>query len=456
MRFESFREMIEYYNEVSPERPALFFEDGGKKAALSFRDLNARLEERTAAFLGCRSVAFLIGESTEETIIDLFAAVTSGARVVLLDENVPEEVLVRLLRLSEADRLVGDPELVEALLPSLGSARRRSDPVVPGEMLFFTSGTTNRSKAVVLTERSLLRSAWNGSSLLPLSPEDTLLLMLPLNHVFGFVCGLLWGMTNGAAVAVGRGPRHYADDCAFFKPTAVSLVPLLLGFALKYRVFNPELALILVGAGDCPKELIGAVKATGRRLSFGYGLTETSSGVALSLGEDPYAMSICPDFDVRIAEDGEILISSPETMMQGYFKRPEDTEKALQDGVLHTGDLGRIDENGLLYVTGRKKEMIVLPDGTKIFLPEYEAALIRSTGEADLALIYKNGLLYLVISEKAGTEKEIEEKIRPVTEQYPRGQQIRKIVTVGHALPRTATGKLKRYEIADLVIPEQA
>ena len=457
MRFESFREMIDHYNEVSPDHPALLFEDHGEKAMLTFRDLSARLSERTADFSGCRSVAFLIGESTKETVIDLFAAVTAGARVVLLDETVPEEVLVRLLRLSEADRLVGEEDLGESLLPELGNKfKNRLDPVEKGEMLFFTSGTTNRSKAVVLTEKSLLRSAWNGSSLLPLSPEDTLLLMLPLNHVFGFVCGLLWGMANGAAVAIGRGPRHYADDCAFFKPTALSLVPLLLGFCLKYRVFNPELKLLLIGAGDCPKELIAAVKATGRRLSFGYGLTETSSGVALSLGDDPYAMSICPDFDVRIAEDGEILISSPETVMKGYFKRPEDTEKTLRDGVLYTGDLGRIDENGLLYVTGRKKEMIVLPDGTKIFLPEYEAALIRATGEADLALIYKNDLLYLVISEKAGTEKEITEKIRPVTEQYPRGQQIRRIVTVSAPLPRTATGKLKRYEIAEQAIPEQA
>jgi acyl-coenzyme A synthetase/AMP-(fatty) acid ligase len=124
--------------------------------------------------------------------------------------------------------------------------------------------------------------------------------------------------------------------------------------------------------------------------------------------------------------------------------------------VLYTGDLGRIDENGLLHVTGRKKEMIVLPDGTKIFLPEYEAALIRATGEPDLALIYEDGRLCLVISEKAGNEKEVLEKIRRVTEQYPRGQQIRKIVTVSKPLPRTATGKLKRYEIAAICTAEQA
>ena len=226
MRFGSFSEMLAYYGDVSPDRPALLFESRGEKKAMSFKALRDAVKEKTAEFAGCRSVAFLIGETTEETVIDLFAAVGSGARVVLLDEAVPEDVLSRLLRLSEADRIVGDPELAEALSPALKSARLKTEPIEHGEMLFFTSGTTNRSKAVVLSEKSLLRSAWNGGSLLPLTPEDTLLLMLPLNHVFGFVCGLLWGMTSGAAVAIGRGPRHYADDCAFFKPTAVSLVPL--------------------------------------------------------------------------------------------------------------------------------------------------------------------------------------------------------------------------------------
>lgn len=447
MLFQTFSEMLSHYAEITPEKPALFYETEGQKSALSFRRLSDAVTEVTAKYTLTRSVAFLIGESTAETVIHLMAASNAGARVVLLDENLPEDVLGRLIRLTGADTLYGDPELTEVL------DKYRVKPRVDGkgEFLFFTSGTTNRSKAVVLTERSLLRSAYNGSALLPLSPDDTLLSILPLNHVFGFVCGLLWGLSNGAAVAVGRGARHYADDFAFFQPTAVSLVPLLAGFLLKYRAFNPELNLILIGAGDCPKAVIDGVKATGKRLSFGYGLTETSSGVALSIGDDPYAMTVCPDFDVQIAEDGEILIHAPETMMQGYYMCPEDTRNALRDGVLYTGDLGRMDENGCLHVTGRKKEMIVLPDGTKIFLPEYEAALISATGEPDLALLMRDKTLTLVIASRAGGTDEILKKIRPVTEQYPRGQQIRSVVRVDRALPRTATGKLKRYEIEQMI-----
>ena len=443
MLFETFHELLSCYAEKTPEAPALIYDGGGKPAELSWADLLKKAEEAGDRFKGSRTAAFLIGETEADTVVSLFGAVMAGIRVVLLDENLPEDVLIEQIRLTDTDTLYGDEELKEALTPYLCSPK---DPA-PGELLFFTSGTTERAKAVVLTERSLLRSAYNGGSLLPLMPSDRLLLMLPLNHVFGFVCGLLWALNFGASAAIGRGARHYADDCAFFRPTALSLVPLLLGFCLKYRVFNPELRLLLIGAGDCPPEMLAAAKALGLRVSFGYGLTETSSGIALSLGDDPYAFTICPDFRVSIAEDGEILVESPETVMKGYFRRPEETEKVLESGVLHTGDLGTIDENGALHVTGRKKEMIVLPDGTKIFLPEYEAALSAALHGADLALLLHRGILTLAVSEKAGSEEEILSAIRPVTAAYPRGQQVRKIVRLKEALPRTATGKLKRYAI---------
>ena len=207
---------------------------------------------------------------------------------------------------------------------------------------------------------------------------------------------------------------------------------------------------MLIGAGDCPAPLLQAAKALGIRLSFGYGLTETSSGVALSLGEDPYAMTVCPDDEIRIAQDGEILIKAPTCVMQGYYKRPADTEAVLRDGWLLSGDLGRFDEAGLLHITGRKKEMLVLPDGTKIFLPEYEAALGAALGTQELAVgLDAAGKLTLVWGQQAdGDPAAVFTKIRPVLEERPRGQQIVKIIFQAAPLPRTQTGKLKRWKIS--------
>ena len=151
-----------------------------------------------------------------------------------------------------------------------------------------------------------------------------------------------------------------------------------------------------MGAGDCPRPLLDAAAAMGVRVSFGYGLTETSSGVAISVSGDPFAMEICPDDTITLAEDGEILIEAPTCMMQGYYKRPADTAAVLIDGVLHSGDLGRFDEAGKLHITGRKKDVLVLPSGTKIFLPEYESRLAAALGTTELAVVLKDGSRHLL------------------------------------------------------------
>ena len=359
-----------------------------------------------------------------------------------------------------------DPDLVEELTPYLTDGitprAEAADPSVEGsDILFFTSGTTASSKAVVLTDRSLLTAAYNGSCMLPLSQDDTLLCMLPLNHVFGFVCGLLWGMECGAAVALGRGARYYTMDFEFYKPTVLSAVPLLLSFLVQHKLMNSELRLVLVGAGDCSPQLLNSAVQQGVQVSFGYGLTETSSGVAISVpgspSFDPFALEICPEDTVALASDGEILISSPSCMMKGYYKHPEDTAAVLKGNLLFTGDIGKWDENGRLHVIGRKKEILVLADGTKIFLPEYEARIMAALPGRDFTVLERNGkpVLLLVDKESSTWPEEmrelsrsmVQEKLRGAMSQLPRGQQLSEILFTDKPLPRTATGKVKRWEI---------
>ena len=347
-----------------------------------------------------------------------------------------------------------DPDLVEELTPYLTdgitSRAEAAGPSVEGsDILFFTSGTTASSKAVILTDRSLLTAAYNGSCMLPLSQDDTLLCMLPLNHVFGFVCGLLWGMECGAAVALGRGARYYTMDFEFYKPTVLSAVPLLLSFLVQHKLMNSELRLVLVGAGDCSPQLLNSAVQQGVQVSFGYGLTETSSGVAISVpgspSFDPFALEICPEDTVALASDGEILISSPSCMMKGYYKHPEDTAAVLKGNLLFTGDIGKWDENGRLHV------------GTKIFLPEYEARIMAALPGRDFTVLERDGkpVLLLVDKESSTWPEEmrelsrsmVQEELRGAMSQLPRGQQLSEILFTDQPLPRTATGKVKRWEI---------
>jgi len=436
--------MLRRWAETTPEAPALRFERGGVRQELSYGALLAAVEARAdvlrAAGKTCRGI---LCDGSLDCVVEIFAAVRAGLQTVLLNGNAEPYQLT----LTDVDGLWGDEELAEELAPALTAGVRDG----AGRLLFFTSGTTSRTKAVALTEASLCASAYNGGALLPLAPGDVLLCILPLDHVFGFVCGLLWGLSCGACVALGRGARHYADDCAFFEPTALSAVPLLLGFLLQRRLFNAALKLVLIGAGDCPPQIPAALKQLGIRVSFGYGLTETSSGVALSLGDDPYAMTVCPDDTVTLAPDGEILVAAPTCVMQGYYKDAAATAAVLRDGVLATGDLGRFDEAGLLHIVGRKKEIVVLADGTKLFLPEYEKELAAALGDTEFAVIELDGAPALVLRGDDAARRAAEQALAPLMKTMPYGRRIARYCCVDGPLPRTATGKIKRWELQQKV-----
>ena len=444
MRFHSFEEMLTYYANLTPDKTAFLTEGSETAAQVSYgrllRDVKERAQSLKTTGKTCLGV---LCDGSYDNIVTVFAAVQAGMQVVLLNENAaPEQVTA-----ADVDSLWGDEDLIEELSPAL----TKGLPQRAGNILFFSSGTTSKTKAVTLTEESLCASAWNGGALLPLSPGDVLMCMLPLDHVFGFVCGVLWGLSCGAAVALGRGPRHYFDDLAYYHPTALSAVPMLLGFLLQKQLLNGELKLVLIGAGDCPPELPAILKKQGRRVSFGYGLTETSSGVALSLGDDPYAMTVCPDFAVTIAPDGEILIQNKTCMMQGYYRNTDATAAVLQGGVLSTGDLGYLDKTGLLHVTGRKKEILVLADGTKGFLPEYERDLRRVLPDRDFAVIALNGAPALVLRGEEAERGAIEALTEPVMRRLPMGRRLKQTLLVSYPLPRTATGKIKRWELQQKV-----
>ena len=461
-KFNSFSELLISFTEEMPKEPALIYENSGEPVSMSRDDFAAAVFERADQLRGSGKTCIgVLCDGSLECIITIFGAAVSHIQTVLLDESASDELLQEQIRQTDIDALFGgDEDLLFDLTPYLTKGLSRRDEGGGGRILFFTSGTTSSSKAVVLTDQSLMAAAYNGSCKLPLHDGDKLMCMLPLNHVFGFVCGLLWGMECGVPVALGRGARYYAQDLSFFRPTVLSAVPLLLGFLVQYRLINREMRLLLIGAGDCPDRLIRSVMQSGLQVSFGYGLTETSSGVAISVPDgpssDPYALEICPEDTVTLAEDGEILIASDSCMMQGYYHHPEDTAAVLIDGVLHTGDLGRWDESGRLHIIGRKKEILVLSDGTKLFLPEYEARIAAALPGRDFAVLERNGkpVLLLVDKEAPGWTDQImeeaakilvQQELRGVMAELPRGHQLSDIVFTDKPLPRTVTGKVRRW-----------
>ena len=414
---------------------------------ISWQDLAKRiLSEMLHVKAGCSSVEVIRDEGTPESLISIFAHVMAGCDIILADPMVPEAFTDRALAAATAAKAAR-----EAARDSNGSVIGSKGE---GELLFFTSGTTSRSKIVRLTSQSFCTSAWSGQSMLACGEGDVILSVLPLSHVFGFVCSMLWGFAYGATIALGRGVRHMVDDTLFFRPTILPAVPTLMGAMLRFDTINPELKVALIGAAPCTPEVTAALRAKGIDVYLGYGLTETSSGIAITQDlDEPEALYPCPGADFRIEEDGEVTIATP-CMMQGYIG----AEPMFDGDRFFTGDLGWFDEKGRLHLKGRKKDVLLMPDGTKIFCPEYEEDLMQKTGLPDLCVTMKDGRAVLVagsLTDDPAEAEEIRNKLLSTIGEYnrslQRSQQIYDVIIKKEALPRTATGKLKRYELQEVI-----
>lgn len=398
-------------------------------------------EETLRVKAECSVVKVIRDEQDPDTLVNIFAHVISGCDIILADPMVPEEITARAAEAAEA---------AKAARETMNGSGVRGE----GELLFFTSGTTSRSKIVRLTSQSFCTSAWSGQSMLACGEGDVILSILPLSHVFGFVCSMLWGFAYGATIALGRGVRHLIDDALFFDPTILPAVPTLINAMLRFDALNPGLKVALIGAAPCTPEVTAALRKKGIKVYLGYGLTETSSGIAITQDlDEPEALYPCPGADFRIEEDGEVTIATP-CMMQGYIG----AEPMFEGDRFFTGDLGWFDEKGRLHLKGRKKDVLLMADGTKIFCPEYEEDLEHMTGLPDLGVTMKDGHAVLVagsLPEDPATEADIRAKLLKTVGEYnrslQRSQQIYDVIVRAESLPRTVTGKIKRYELQEQI-----
>ena len=258
--------------------------------------------------------------------------------------------------------------------------------------ILYTSGTTGEPKGVMLTQGNLASNACAAIRAFGPSENQLRLNFLPLSHVFARTCDLYCWLVEGSRMAIAESRESVIPDCQMLKPTYLNGVPYfydrvyraLCGLgqqntpgALK-AILGGKIEKCCAGGAALPDHLFDFFQEQGVPLLQGYGLSESSPVITLSTVEHNRRGSCgraIPGIELKIAEDGEILTRGPH-VMPGYYENPQATAEVLSaDGWLATGDLGRLDGDGFLYITGRKKEILVTSGGKNI-APVYLESLL--------------------------------------------------------------------------------
>jgi long-chain acyl-CoA synthetase len=290
-------------------------------------------------------------------------------------------------------------------------ARREQD--LGGEDLatiMYTSGTTGNPKGVMLTHANLLSNACASNEASPRAADSVLLGWLPFSHIYARTVDHYLALAAGVVLCLAESAETVVENLADVHPTHMSSVPRFYEKLLaavvapepketgrRLRdVFGPRIDWLGSGGAPLSPAIAEAYRAAGLLILQGYGLTESSPVISFNR-KDHFKLDtvgqLLPGVEVAIAPDGEVLTRGPH-VMKGYWNNPEATSEAIRDGWLHTGDLGRLDAEGFLSITGRKKDLLVLSNGKKV-VPTYLEGLLSTDPCIDQAVIYGEGRNFL-------------------------------------------------------------
>ena len=379
-------------------------------------------------------------------------------------------------------------------------------------IMLFTSGTTAMSKAVMLSHKNLVTNVMDIIQRFDLTDEDRFLSFLPFHHVFECTVGFLYPISIGGSIAFCEGVKHMAENIKEFEITAMISVPAVVDiiyrkvmktiekkgklanlekgkkvsqFLLKMKIdlrkqlfkevhesLGPKLKLVVTGGAALDPETEKGFNDLGFDVEQGYGLTETAPVIAAETPKCRRLGSIgkkFPSVEVKIDDPdeegiGELMAKGPSIML-GYYENEEATKSALEsDGWFHTGDLARIDKDGFIYISGRKKSVIVLNNGKNVFPEEIETLLNKVEGiketfvfekkEDDgdvkvcVEIVYDKELIK-ELYHLEGEEKIKEflwDKVKEVNKLMPKYKYVREMFITEEPLIKTTTLKIKRHE----------
>lgn len=483
-----------------------------KKKDIQERSYRELLENVTAVRKGLAAEGLegrhisLIGTSSVEWMESYLGMITGKTVAVPLDAGLPGEDLIDLINRSDSEALFISPKrqvlldeilaqcpklrkvwlLQEEELPSAEKTASFAELKAAGQKeaedakgpdpsdvatIIFTSGTTGKSKGVMLTQNNL---ASNVEAVdYTTEPGSRLLSVLPIHHAFCLVMDWLKGFSLGATVCINDSLLHMVKNMGVFQPHVMLMVPMMIETiykklasvdpavpkkAVAAQVFGGSLKIIFTGGAHLDPYYIEQFAEYGVEVLEGYGMSECSPVISNNTPACHKAGSIGkPLSNVELAfENGEILVKGS-SVMKGYYKMPEETAETLKDGWLHTGDKGYLDEDGFLFINGRVKNLIILSNGENISPEEIENKLALNALVGEVIVTGEdNGLtarIYPdqdVVAAKGLDEEAVRAGLQEFLDQYNRNQptyrQITGLVVRKNPFIRNSTRKIKRQE----------
>jgi long-chain acyl-CoA synthetase len=458
----------------------------GERVALLLRNgVNWVAVDQAALGLGLVVVPLYVDDNAENVA---WCLSDSGARVLILDSA---RLLGALAQALPGVTIVSCQE--DAPAPAIPANRWLPDNGGEFEVtemaddtlatIVYTSGTTGRPKGVMLSHRNILSNARAALELVTLHPDDSLISVLPLSHMFERTCGYYVPLCAGVPVAYTRSVNHLAEDLAALRPTVMIAVPRLfervlarieqalqrsllkrllfrLTVAVGWRRFErratlPErilykllhrlvarpildrlggrMRLTVVGGAPIDLRVARVFLGLGLTLLHGYGLTEASPVVSGNREDDNDPASVgppLPGVEVRINEARELLVRGP-GVMEGYWHNPEATAAVLDaEGWLNTGDLAEIRE-GRIYIRGRSKDILVLSNGEKVSPVDAETAILGDP-VFEQAILVGEGRAYLILLAvtQETDEKMLIKRANAQLKGFPRYVRVRRVIPV--------------------------
>jgi len=454
--------------------------------------------------------------------------IRSGAGIVVCSQKMEETVKEAIESIDVSPEVIvmtefpGLYEKGRALI-GIGDVRFTSAKINAGAVcsILFTSGTTGYAKGVMLSHKNIASNIYNVSKFVKINEDGIGLSVLPMHHTYELTCHIFAGLYQGIAIAICEGLKYIAKNMAEIKVTAMLGVPLVfesmhkkiwkqaeasgkaekmrkaIALSKKLKLYNHpfivkkmfkeihavtggRIELFVAGGAPIDPGVIEDFEAMGFPMIQGYGLTECSP--LISVNRDRYSKAASAGFplcgtEIKIADPdeagmGEILCKS-DSVMSGYYGDPEETEKVLKDGWLYTGDYGYLDKDGMLYISGRKKNVIVTKNGKNIFPEEVEFYLTQSPyilealvhgieDENSGDTVVKAELFpdYELILEERGEIEEqeiyklLKTEIENANEFMPLFKRVRRFDVRKTEFSKTTTRKIKRYTAENYCEPD--